>query len=79
MRKHSSPRGKRELSYEKSNDFPETQKITPDKKCSRHSTGMHPARIADTLTKFFPQDIVEVLSVVKPRTRAAIFSYLAQP
>ncbi len=40
---------------------------------------IHPARIADALTKFSPQHVSEILSVIEPRTRAGIFSYLAQP
>jgi len=38
----------------------------------------HPARIADALTKFSPKHVSETLSVIEPRTRASIFSYLAQ-
>jgi magnesium transporter len=42
-------------------------------------SSIHPARVADALTKFSPQHIGEILTVIKPRTRATIFSYLAQP
>lgn len=41
-------------------------------------SSIHPARAADALTKFSPQHICEILSVIEPRTRAEIFCYLAQ-
>jgi magnesium transporter len=42
-------------------------------------SSIHPARVADALAKFSPQHICEILSVIEPRTRAEIFSYLAHP
>jgi len=39
---------------------------------------IHPARVADVLTKFSPQHVCEILAVVEAQTRAGIFCYLPQ-
>ncbi len=39
---------------------------------------IHPARVADALTKFPPQLVGEILAVVEAQTRAGIFCYLPQ-
>jgi magnesium transporter len=40
---------------------------------------IHPARIAEALMEFSPQDVGQILSVIEPRMRASIFNYLVQP